>query len=602
MQTITRLAALAALALSCAAQTDWLTQIRNKPFADAREYDWFRTNGKGASGDLSAPGANSVTVTPCPKGPDATDTTWGIAITDGVGTAEGAMVTGGTCTSGAATGTLEFTTINAHTGAWKIRSGTAGGHEGLSTGSDVMYQAGNHTIYTPITVVTTNTTPEDTTSRRLRGAGANNTRLVVDPSFALTHDAVIIMAYTGSGGAGPVLEDFEIAFTQPDSANRADYTHWPPAIKPSTKSQIRNVNISLAWVGIDSMTATNGWTMENVTMSAFSRGVRIDDAFDSVYARGFHYWPFRCTADQTTAFISVDNIGVESYRMDDLHWTDSIVYGGKCALFRSTATGFTSARLNSVSCDNTFGIDMTAGFINASNVSFAMGATANMAALWYLGGVFQCSSCTFTTSPGASTSQVNIQYHYPGTGSSFAGFNYGGEVLISNSVFKTYNNDIASVYAQSVAGDTGTLVLTGNKFFRHPDIAYTQPSVFTHATAPSKLRLVATGNLWSHAGTGAGPAFQIQEDDAHYIVGNRFEGWSAIFPTPVTGIYQSETDMMLPLTLQPKAVAFAGLGAPAAAGTMKYCTDCIANASTGVCEGSSSGHLAVSNGTNWMCN
>ena len=45
--------------------------------------------------------------------------------------------------------------------------------------------------------------------------------------------------------------------------------------------------------------------------------------------------------------------------------------------------------------------------------------------------------------------------------------------------------------------------------------------------------------------------------------------------------------------------AFSALGTVPAAGTMKYCTDC-GTAST--CAGSGSGHMAVSNGTNWTCN
>jgi hypothetical protein len=44
--------------------------------------------------------------------------------------------------------------------------------------------------------------------------------------------------------------------------------------------------------------------------------------------------------------------------------------------------------------------------------------------------------------------------------------------------------------------------------------------------------------------------------------------------------------------------AFASLGAVPAAGIFKYCTDCTTAAT---CAGSGSGHLAVSNGTNWTC-
>lgn len=51
-------------------------------------------------------------------------------------------------------------------------------------------------------------------------------------------------------------------------------------------------------------------------------------------------------------------------------------------------------------------------------------------------------------------------------------------------------------------------------------------------------------------------------------------------------------------TLTPGTSTFAGLGAVPAAGTSKYCTDC---ATAATCAGSGTGHMAVSNGTNWTC-
>jgi hypothetical protein len=44
--------------------------------------------------------------------------------------------------------------------------------------------------------------------------------------------------------------------------------------------------------------------------------------------------------------------------------------------------------------------------------------------------------------------------------------------------------------------------------------------------------------------------------------------------------------------------AFAGLGTVPSAGAFKFCTDCTTAAT---CAGSGTGHMAVSNGTNWTC-
>ncbi len=156
MHKFLKLAALAAMALTCAAQTDWTTQVQNKPFADVREYRFTRTNGKGATGDLSSAGANTVTVTPCPKGVAGANTNHYVRISGGVGAAEAVVITGGTCTSGAATGTLGFTTANAHTGAWTVTSATSGIQEALNAAPTkrIVIPAGNHQIFAEIYIGT----------------------------------------------------------------------------------------------------------------------------------------------------------------------------------------------------------------------------------------------------------------------------------------------------------------------------------------------------------------------------------------------------------------------------------------------------------------
>jgi fibronectin-binding autotransporter adhesin len=116
---------------------------------DSRAYQFTRTNGAGASGNLSAAGAKTVTVTPCPK---AVPTS--VYISGGTGAAEAVPVTGGTCTAGAVTGTLAFTTTQTHTGAWAITEATGGINGAAATapaGSTVIVPA-SVTVYAPITI------------------------------------------------------------------------------------------------------------------------------------------------------------------------------------------------------------------------------------------------------------------------------------------------------------------------------------------------------------------------------------------------------------------------------------------------------------------
>lgn len=108
--------------LAATTKTDWITQMKNKPVADTREYDFSPLS---PGGSLSA-GSNTVTVRPVPFGMNGTNSNYYVYVSGGTGTAESCLVTGGTAVSGAASGTLIMTCSNSHTGAWTISSATAG--------------------------------------------------------------------------------------------------------------------------------------------------------------------------------------------------------------------------------------------------------------------------------------------------------------------------------------------------------------------------------------------------------------------------------------------------------------------------------------------
>lgn len=103
-------------------------------------------------GGSVAVGANSITVAPCPGGVNGTDTDHPIRLSGGVGTAETVTISGGSCTSGAASGTIGFTAANTHTGAWTITSATCGSKEAFTAngdGSFVIIPAGTCSISGP---------------------------------------------------------------------------------------------------------------------------------------------------------------------------------------------------------------------------------------------------------------------------------------------------------------------------------------------------------------------------------------------------------------------------------------------------------------------
>lgn len=134
-------------------------------------------------------GANAVTLTPCPQGVNGTDSNHYLYVSGGVGTAEAVLISGGTCTSGAASGTVIFTAANTHSGAWTIQSATAGVQEALqansNTGVTVVIPSGTNTFYAGATVTGSNVT--------LAGVGFA-TR--IDPRF---DTATGVFTFSGSG-------------------------------------------------------------------------------------------------------------------------------------------------------------------------------------------------------------------------------------------------------------------------------------------------------------------------------------------------------------------------------------------------------------------
>lgn len=128
------------------------------PWLVVTNYAFNYTNGgNNVFGDLSVAGANSLTMVPCPLGVAGNNTNHYLRISGGVGTAETVLISGGTCTSGATTGTITFTTANAHTSTWSISTATAGAQEAIwsqPTGSVITLlfpaDVGGFTWYAPV--------------------------------------------------------------------------------------------------------------------------------------------------------------------------------------------------------------------------------------------------------------------------------------------------------------------------------------------------------------------------------------------------------------------------------------------------------------------
>lgn len=124
----------------------------------AQQLNWTQS----PSGSISA-GSNTVTLTPCPPGIDASATTNSpyYVYVAGTGTPEAVLLTGGTCTAGASSGTIIFTAVNSHAAGFTIGSASSGLKEaindaGTPNGQVVIYPVGANAnelqIYAPVYV------------------------------------------------------------------------------------------------------------------------------------------------------------------------------------------------------------------------------------------------------------------------------------------------------------------------------------------------------------------------------------------------------------------------------------------------------------------
>lgn len=144
--------------LPAANDYSWL-QLSGKPLVFAADYAYSQTPG----GTISI-GANTVTLTPCPFGVAGAYTSLYVYLSGGSGspTAEAVAITGGTCTSGATTGTLTFTATVARTGSWTASSASGGIGEAwqaiASTGGSIIVPSGTTILRQTVTAAGPNVT------------------------------------------------------------------------------------------------------------------------------------------------------------------------------------------------------------------------------------------------------------------------------------------------------------------------------------------------------------------------------------------------------------------------------------------------------------
>jgi hypothetical protein len=162
------------------------------------------------------PGSNTVTLRPCPKGVNGTDA-WHYLYISGTGSPEAVLITGGSCKSGAASGTVQLNAANAHPPGYTLGSATNGLQESLveAIGSNlqsprnVVIDPGNYILHARLSIRMSNVTIT-ASGASLTCAVQDTCVMVGDPANSnLFSDITIIGLKPGAGIPGGTFSAIE---------------------------------------------------------------------------------------------------------------------------------------------------------------------------------------------------------------------------------------------------------------------------------------------------------------------------------------------------------------------------------------------------------
>jgi hypothetical protein len=192
------------------------------PVVNTAPYQWQQTptssNTSQNKGAIQV-GINTVTLDPCPKGVNGNDV-WHYLYISGTGTPEAVLITGGSCISGATSGTIEFSAANSHSAGYTIGTATAGAQEALisaaipgsngATSRNVQLSPGSLVFHARLSIRTSGLT--------IGGSGStivctmeDTCIMVGDPSNATLVSDIVLQSVTISPNiplsAWPAVED-----------------------------------------------------------------------------------------------------------------------------------------------------------------------------------------------------------------------------------------------------------------------------------------------------------------------------------------------------------------------------------------------------------
>ncbi len=347
------------------------------------------------------------------------------------------------------------------------------------------------------------------------GDGRVSTWLKVDSaSFNMSATAVIEIT---SGETGPTLREFGIRFTQPDSATRASYNQYPPAIKATSQPRfiVDRMRIAQAWVGIDMKGNSGGASILGLDLFAYNGGIDIDGALDSVRIDALHCYNFDATANQIAVFYDPLNIGVKVARADDFHLHDSLFICGQALRFYASGSGTAFGNVTNTDFDTNSGIKFEAGEISAAACFCSCGAAAKQAIL-QTGGDLKVAASDFTCSVALTNPIVDLSAN-----SALA------PVLVLHGNTFRLSGDTSAARATNAGAGRAFLNMIGGQIQRRANNAESNASIVLGTNSRGMVK----GIQLTDKGTGSGNWLSIAADEHHVIEGVAALGWGISIPS-----------------------------------------------------------------------
>jgi len=410
----------------------------------------------------------------------------------------------------------------------------------INTGKKVYIPSGTYYITQPLTI--------STAGQMIDGDGRNESILKITSTFNLSATGVIIFS---TGEEGPQLQNFGMAFTQPDTSTRSSLTSYPVAIYAysTPRFTIANLKITNASNGINMTGNSGGAFIDLLEMSAYGTGIAIDGSLDTIRINKYHFYNFGMTNNQASIFYSSGTLAISCGRCDGLLMDEFFNISNLALYTFAGSSGSPWVYINNSGFDTFNGIHHTSGKLTVNNSYFTNQDTGGFynLTLESANGWSQFNNCAFFAGSGngapiilsATSGLGNYQRATftncicEGTpnGAYFYLSGIGSYLSIADTVFSATGNNARFVYTDGLSAQK--LHLVNNYIDSPPNLTYANAMIYVS----TNTRVYATGNRINDKGSNSGTFIQIVTDNYNWVSGNISPGWTNSFPSGSTGYY-----------------------------------------------------------------